>query len=784
MDFWRLVDILNKRKWLILLSVVVSAALTYGATRLTGSVWMGVVRLVANPASSGGNNAQTQGYSELQMQAEAKAFESIARGQDVTKPAMEEAHLGNDVLALENITVQPGGPRIFELRVIENLPSRAEQLANALGKNLVNDMATRTSKEANTIVKLLQDQLDGADKQLADSRRRYDEYRAAHRVVSTLDSQLGPALSRVEGARQKRDTVRENLSDARARLSQRESELGTLPATITVAVTRMPVAMGPGSSGSAAVQTLAQAFATAEKQLARLRENYQDAAPVVQDAIAARDEAKAALDAEQAKQPAPAAAPPSQATQELVQQPNPAIPQVRQAIGDLRQQISGYQAQLEALDQTIRNAESDVQRFKGLDGPISALNAEIAQRSEARASIAARLQAAQMTLDGMTLQKPIEVLDWVGERNPPINTTKGRTQKLVLIAALCALLGVSGLVIALDAIDRRLRTVHDLERALPGSVCAAIPQPLGPVSAASLSRATEFQPHSMHAESYRLLGLQLLGQSSSRLRSILVTAAKAGQGCTNTVTNLGITLAQAGRRVIIVDANMRTPRLHQVFEVPNEFGFSDLLMHTDAENVDRAVQATSVPNLSILPSGATPGNVWELLRSRHIGTLGQLLRERADFVLFDTPSALAFADALSLTPVIDAAFLCMRALEPPTGAEDRLLQSLKEANVAVLGTVLCDVPASVLDSYATYQRYYPTAIQGLSPGRATTAATQVMAGPQVLLRGGPLPNGNGHYANGNGGHHQNGGLHQNGHHDGHGNDGEEDGVGGFGPFIG
>jgi hypothetical protein len=84
------------------------------------------------------------------------------------------------------------------------------------------------------------------------------------------------------------------------------------------------------------------------------------------------------------------------------------------------------------------------------------------------------------------------------------------------------------------------------------------------------------------------------------------------------------------------------------------------------------------------------------------------LRDLADYVLYDTPSALTFTDALNLTPIVDGAYLCMRALEPPTGAEQRLIDALEKANVTVLGSVLNDVPASVLDSYQNYQRYYPT----------------------------------------------------------------------------
>jgi capsular exopolysaccharide synthesis family protein len=188
----------------------------------------------------------------------------------------------------------------------------------------------------------------------------------------------------------------------------------------------------------------------------------------------------------------------------------------------------------------------------------------------------------------------------------------------------------------------------------------------------------------------------------------MVLSAKADQGSTSTVTNLGITLAQAGQRVIIVDANIRTPQVHEVFGLSNEFGLTDVLQTPDAASLERALRPTMVPNLRVMTSGPGCENPWELFRSDNLTETSYRLRELADYVIYDTPSALAFTDSLNLARAVDAAYLCVRALETPSGAEQRLVELLEEANVTVLGSVLNDVPASVLDSYQNYLRYYPT----------------------------------------------------------------------------
>ncbi len=213
----------------------------------------------------------------------------------------------------------------------------------------------------------------------------------------------------------------------------------------------------------------------------------------------------------------------------------------------------------------------------------------------------------------------------------------------------------------------------------------------------------------------------------------MVLSAKAEQGSTTTVTNLGITLAQAGKRVIIVDANVRTPELHQVFQTPNDFGFTDLLNNPDAETLERALHATSIRNLNVIPSGPQPVNPWELFRSDNLKLVSQTLHQIADYVIYDTPSALLFTDALNLAPVVDAAFLCVRALEPLSGSEQRLVELLEEANVTVLGSVINHVPTAVLEGYTNYQHYYAPAGIGTSAGAIGTAEVAVAAPPDTFM---------------------------------------------------
>jgi capsular exopolysaccharide synthesis family protein len=188
------------------------------------------------------------------------------------------------------------------------------------------------------------------------------------------------------------------------------------------------------------------------------------------------------------------------------------------------------------------------------------------------------------------------------------------------------------------------------------------------------------------------------------VRVLMMATAKPGQGATTTLSNLAATLAQGNRRVILVDADLRRPMLHTIFEVSNEIGLTTVL--AEGLPVERALQSTAIPNLAILPAGPACDNPWALLRSTSMEGLVRRLRQMADFVLIDTPSAAAFADAFNVAPLVDGAFMVVRNRHTPTGIEMKIKQMFEEAGVKVFGAVFNDVPLNNVESCRYHTEYY------------------------------------------------------------------------------
>ena len=626
-------------------------------------------------------------------------YATVATSREVVEPALKRLNmtLPPDSV-LKRIKFDSSGERLFELQVTDATSSGAAGLANALADSFVERSHALYAQRSRKVVDLLTDQLRDADAKLHVARAKQDAYGAAHHFVGTLPEALKAAQLELEDAKQRRDTVREELAASQARLKDKDDLARQLASEPFARSQEAGDANSSAASGE--LGTLRDDLARTEKELADLRANHYDTDKRVIAALAARNEAKTRLAQSQSHSPHVVFVPRVSAAYETA----------RHDASELRQEISGMNGQIAALDGNAARSQAQAENLKAQEGAWSALAADITARTEARANLATRLNAAKQAVDVADRQNPIMVMERADSFNPPKNVSTSQTKKFLLLGGLGAFVLTAGLILAFDSQDRRVKTLKEAELVFPTRVLAAIPQPLGDVTYAGLARATELAPQSLHSEQYRFLGLHLLN-AEEKVRSLMVLAAKAEQGSTTTITNLGITLAQAGQRVVLVDANMRTAELHQVFDLPNKAGFTDLLRKPTRETLDSILRPTTVPNLSVITTGMGAKNPWELFRSDSLQDASNCLHEIADFVLYDTPPAVMFTDAFNLAPVVDAAILCVRALEQPTGAERRLVDLIEEANVRVLGSVLNDVPASVVEGYDNYQHYYVPAMR-------------------------------------------------------------------------
>jgi capsular exopolysaccharide synthesis family protein len=194
-------------------------------------------------------------------------------------------------------------------------------------------------------------------------------------------------------------------------------------------------------------------------------------------------------------------------------------------------------------------------------------------------------------------------------------------------------------------------------------------------------------PNSMLAEQFRQLRSRLqYAASLDTTRSMLVTSAGGGDGKTVVATNLAAGLALNGRRILLVDANFRRPELHNVFGVSNDTGFSDVLNSLD--QFEQCVLESTVPNLSVLPSGPRPGNPTELLESQLLIDFIDRALEEYDHVIFDTGPLPLVSETVALAPRVDGVVTVVRASRNSRGLLQRVRDTLRQVKAEHIGVVL------------------------------------------------------------------------------------------------
>jgi len=224
------------------------------------------------------------------------------------------------------------------------------------------------------------------------------------------------------------------------------------------------------------------------------------------------------------------------------------------------------------------------------------------------------------------------------------------------------------------------------------------------------------------SESYRSLRTNLQFASMERkAKTLLLTSAALGEGKTTTLVNLAVTLAQDGKRVLIVDADLRRPILHTRLGVPREPGLSEVLegptpwresVRSVADlmignlGVDRVLNARGLDNLNVLTSGSLPSNPAELLNLKKVPDLIQEMREEFDIVLFDTPPILPVADAVLLGSKVDGVILVYQVGRIGRDTLKRAKSLLDHAQAKVMGVVLTNVRAETYPDYGYYRYGY------------------------------------------------------------------------------
>ena len=296
----------------------------------------------------------------------------------------------------------------------------------------------------------------------------------------------------------------------------------------------------------------------------------------------------------------------------------------------------------------------------------------------------------------------------------PIEPSEPNVLRNVILGWLLGLSAAVGLVFVRSRVDSTLRSPGDAESRLYLTELGVIPtfesdaptrRLLSRKSSAGRLQEDEANPEtaldlvcwrreqSALAEAFQtaLTSIENLGRDSGPPpRCIVVSSARAGEGKTTVLSNLGVAAAQRGQRVLLIDGDLRAGRLHELFQVDNRWGLSNILRaeRREDERDESLVRSTGIPNLYVLPGGSAEANIPKLLSSPRVKDLMRSLEREFDLILIDSPPGLAVADARLLARATDGVLLVLRSGATDGDSADAVQRRFRGDGAAVIGAIL------------------------------------------------------------------------------------------------
>ncbi len=399
-------------------------------------------------------------------------------------------------------------------------------------------------------------------------------------------------------------------------------------------------------------------------------------------------------------------------------------PQLLEAV---QNQIDMLNGRLAAVDNLVREHSSAIAQIPGAEETEQRLTRDADNILKMSDKLNDDLQSAKIA--EAVQSGNVEIVDLA--QFPAGSLGAGRRRKIAYGAFIGLLLGI-GLTVLMDRLNSSVQRWEDLETIMHVPGLALIPPIVAEAGETWQGRvrttAHRFLPRlvshhgivpddvgselvmvndvqSSSAESYRKLMTNLMYSSSQPgLHVVVVTSASAGEGKTTTVSNLAVAFAQQGRRVVLIDADLRRARIHDVFALSLAPGLTDVLVGN--ATLEQGIHPSGIAGLNVIPAGTLPPNPLEFLGGERMHELLASLRERFDVVLIDTPPVLITADAALMGVQADGVVIVVRAGKSDRVATRRAVEQIVNLGGRMLGAVLNDPDARTPRQSRYSEEYY------------------------------------------------------------------------------
>jgi capsular exopolysaccharide synthesis family protein len=604
--------------------------------------------------------------------------EEEARGLQFTPEQLTQLEPYEDALIYGLTTEQVPLTNLITLKYQHTSPEMAQKIVNTLADTFVYNNQTRdligSEKNLETLSKTVAElQQQVKDKEL--KRFNYIKSRG-------LPENTSPAAN----------MAADRLLQLSKQLSEAENERKTAQAEYDAAKNRKPEDL-PEAQNSSYVEKLREEIAKLNQRERELSVTYTSEWPEVKKIIEQKKQVQADLD---------------KATQ---QRPREVF---NSLIGATKARYEAAAQKEGALRQSFNQAKAEYSAQNGDMLDLTMMNQELETDKQYLNTLQQRLREMEGTSGDPTRTNNIKVEAYSRQPTAPIGPPRMRN---ILLASLLSMFAGVGLAFLLHYLDDTVKTVDDVDRYLHLPALALIPSnrperaklkgEAAPANSAALALLEDAR--SPQAEAYRHLRTSLLLSSAGQPpKTILVTSSQPSEGKTTTAVNTAIMLAQTGARTVILDCDLRRPRIHAHFQMSNGRGITNFL--SGDKDLDAMLQPhPQLPNLFVLSSGPVPPNPAELLGSDQMRHLLTRLGQEFTHVIVDSPPCISFTDASILSTMVDGVMLVIHSGRSSRAVVRRAKQQLMDVGAHIFGIVLNNVKAKESDYYyygGYYSNYY------------------------------------------------------------------------------
>ena len=570
---------------------------------------------------------------------------------------------------------------LVDISYVGTSPRLAQKIAEAWGDSFIRQNIARKVNSVHEASQFLTDQITNVRNDLDGARRELTTYGRSRNIISVDEGTENVEMSTLS-------QVLRDYTDAQNELSQKRAAY--------TALERTPADVA--AAGDPSVSLINENLISQERDYAQKRSTFLEGHPEMRQLSEEITKTRARKNA---------------AVQEAY----------NRRLGASRAELNAATSRAASMQAAYDRQRGQVQRSNVDAATYLDLKMAVENKQAQLASLQKQLSEAEVTarLSGSATSN----IHWVDHSLPPYRFNLSMQKNLQSAFPLGLVLGLAA-IFFLEYMDRSVKTPEDLERVTKLASLGVIPA-AGSFSKQSgysygYGRTTprlraieggddkdggvELIPHtdarSPIAESYRAFRTSLLLASANSPKVIVITSSFAREGKTTTSVNLATVLAQMGKPVLLLDADLRRPRLQKVFQGKMNLGLVNYL----AANIplDDIIQPTDVPNLSVVLSGPIPPNPSELLASDRMKHLIAEMRAKYAYVIFDSPPVLAVTDAIVLAAAADGVVLTVHGGKTPRELVQRSAERLRQANIPVLGALLNNLD---LHQYGyTYKKGY------------------------------------------------------------------------------